>query len=303
MAKKKTKIKLVKKLADPFVLTLLGAIVSLSILAWLRLGPQFKERQNQPWLKEKTDLIDKIEIKNNQEQHVLIKKEGRWLAASEDNLPADQDKVNQLLTSLAELKRDRLVSQNEKYHQKFGLDQENAIELKVFQGQNQLLHLLVGEPGPDFESDYLRLPDQKEVYLSNIAIRSHLTQPQWKNLKITKFYSDQIEKVVIQRDGQSEKEFDPEKAKDLINQLTGLQASDALPLKEEEQDQYGLNQSSLIITFKLKDNQPAVKLKLGKENDRQQRYCQRDNEKVVYLLPSWINQKIDQAVEQLFSAK
>ena len=286
------KKKIGKKLIDPLGLSFLGVLIALGILLWIKLSPQLKEKKNQPWLSDKIESIDKIEIQTNNQKIILIKENNSWQVASEKNLPADKNKIDRLLDSLRQLKKTELVSKNENYHHKFGLNQENAIELKVYQGENNFFSLLVGNAGPDFESDYIRFPQEKEVYLSNIALRSVLIQPQWKNLKVTDFYSDQVEKVIIKK-GKRETEFDSEKAKELINQLTGIQAHDA---------QLGsISRPTTTITIKLKENNKTIVLKLGEKNNKNQRSCQENEEPIIYLLPSWLDEKIDQAVKQLLS--
>jgi len=290
--------KSIQKLTDPLFLSFLGVVIVLGVLAWLKFSPQLKEKQNRPWLAGKIESVDKIEINHNNQKTVLAKKDGSWRVTSEQDLPADKEKINQLLTSLENLKKGELVSRNKNYHHKFGVDQEGAIELKVYQGENNLLHLLVGNAGPDFESDYIRFPDQKEVYLSNVALRSVLIQSRWKNLKITDFYSDQVEKIIIKK-GRDQKEFDSAKAKELINQLTGIQANDAWVLKEEKKEEYGLTQPTATITIRLKEDKGEVNLKLGQKNKEDNLYCQKDDQSVVYLLPSWLGEKIIEQVENL----
>lgn len=284
--------KVIRRIGDPFWLSFVGALIALGILAWLKFSPQLKERQNRSWLADKIDTIDKIEIVNGEEKDTLVKKDGQWLVTSENDLPADKEKIEQLLASLEKLKKTELVSKNESYHHKFGVNQESAIGLKVYQGETTLLHLLVGNAGPDFESNYIRFPEQKEVYLSSVALRSTLIQPRWKNLKVTDFYSDEVEKLIIKR-GQNQKEFDSEKAKDLVNQLTGIQANDA---------QAGsIAEPTTTITIKLKENRGEISLKLGEKDKSGQRYCQKNEESVIYLLPSWLDEKIDEGVQQLLS--
>lgn len=160
-----------KLFKDPLIISFLGLIFFGGILFFLKTP---KKNQNyQPWLSEKIDLITKIEIKEGEKETILKKENQDWLL---EDSPADQEKASQFLEKLKILQRAELVSENRENHFQYGLDRKKAIELKVFENENPLLHLLIGTPGPDFEKTHIRIFDENEVYLSNIGLRSILSQ-------------------------------------------------------------------------------------------------------------------------------
>ncbi len=170
-------VKLPKKLTDPFLLSFTTLVILAGVLAFLKFSP--KSVENKPWLLETIDLVNKIEITIGQEKAILKKDNDNWLVVSEENSIADQEKIDKLLSGLKEVKKTDLVSQNKDNHSKYGLGEFQAINLKASQDDNLLLHLLIGMVGPDFESDYIRLPNEDKVYLSNLGLRSVLIQPRW----------------------------------------------------------------------------------------------------------------------------
>jgi len=170
---------MLKKITDPFILSFLILVILGGTLAYLKIGPRLKEKQNKPWLADKIESVDKIRIKNSQQEAILIKKNNKWLVASENDSATDPEKIKDLLGALGKLNKKELVSENEDNQQKLGVDQENGIKLKVYQNNQLLLDLLVGYAGPDFEKAYIRFPNEKKVYLSNVPLRSVLIQPRW----------------------------------------------------------------------------------------------------------------------------
>ena len=185
MAKKENKPKF--NLKDPFLLSLIILVILGGILARIKLKPESKESEIQPWLIGITDSITKIEISDLDSEEtsdedqttILQRKDGNWIVSSEEGKEADEEKIGQLLQGLEEVKAKEIVSQNEKNHQKYGLEENQAMSLKVYQDENIILHLLIGYPGADYESNFIRLAEEKEVYLSNISLNSFLIQPQW----------------------------------------------------------------------------------------------------------------------------
>jgi len=181
MAKKKNQSVIASLIKDSFFLSLLILILLGGTLFYFKSAPKREEESVQPWLANKKDLIQKIVIKRPGEEITLQKKEGSWFVLDEnkEEQEADQEKVDSLLEKLTRVKRTELVSNNEKSHPKYGLGKDQAIELRVYQDENLLLHLLVGDPGPDFESNYVTIGEGKEVYLTSLSLRSVLIQPRW----------------------------------------------------------------------------------------------------------------------------
>lgn len=285
----------IKKLNDPFLISFIFVLV----LAGGLLGLKFLERQKikagKPFV-QSLESISKIEIQENEKTATLEKKENLWLIKEEEELPADPEKVNKILEALKTLATDELVSENEDNHQKLGVISPSSIILSVFEGEKQILKLFVGNAGPDFERDYIRLDNEKKVFLSNIALRSLISYSVWKNKKITTFKSDEIKEVTIIFGGATKK-LDTEKGKDLINTLTGLTADDAIKISENNAKSFGFDKPEKII--ELQTEKEKILLKFGTRNKDKQQYLQKNDDKIAYLLSLYTADKITETLKKL----
>jgi len=217
---------ILKQALDPFFISLFIIIVLSLAIFYLVYYPKKLAKNTKPCLDSTIDQITKIEI----DQTILEKQNQSWVIASNDNLPTDQNKIKQLLSTLEQIKKDSIVSENKQYHQKYGLAEDSAINITALNNQKEVLRLLIGGVGPGFSGTYFRQPDKDTVYLSKIGLRSTIIQNNWKDLTITDFYSDQVSKVEI--NNKIFEDLEDEKVKSLINALTGLIADDIIRQRE-----------------------------------------------------------------------
>lgn len=291
--------KLKNILQDPFFISFLLLIILGGILAILKITPNIKKGEKKQLVGETITSADKIEIESPEEKSVLQKRNNNWVVLSEEELPADKEKVNILIDTLKKLEKTELVSKNEANQQSFGVNEKETTKLKIYQNDGKLiLDLLIGEPGPDFEKDYIRLPSEKETYLSNIALRSVIIQSPWKNLKITEFLSDEVKKVEITVGGKT-RSFETEKAKELINNLTGLTANNALLLKGDDLGQYGLDKPKKVINLELE--RKKIILSFGGTIKNESQYIRLNEDLVIYTISLSKNEGIEKESNKLFS--
>lgn len=161
-----------KWLKDSFAISLIFLTAVGGALAWIRFKPD--KTQPSPYLASQVDNIDKIEITHQEDKTVLKKKNDQWIVETENNQPADEQLVIDLLNKLETLAPGELVSQNADNHSKYGVTQTQAIKLSVSQNGQKLLELLVGNAGPSFNNTYVRQAEKENVYLSNTSLRSTL---------------------------------------------------------------------------------------------------------------------------------
>ncbi len=170
-------MKIIKLLKDPFISSFSLLIVLLGIFAYLKYQPEINKSRNKT-LFPTNSQITKVIIENEEEQE-LDKKDNSWFIKTEENEKADQTKVESLLNTLEKLEKDELVSQNPDNFSNFNLNEDKAIKVKLFEGENIAFEIWVGDPGPSFNKTYFRLPDENKVYLSNVSLRSKVIQSTW----------------------------------------------------------------------------------------------------------------------------
>lgn len=282
-----------KRFNDPFLLSLVLLLGLAGGFFVLRNGTEFLKSRSPSWLAGKTDLVDKIEIKNNLQETVLEKKDGGWKVTSENNLPVEPKKIESLLTLLSNLNKAENVSKNEKNHQKYGVDEETATLVKIYQGETTVLEFLVGKAGPNYVQDYIRLPNQEEVYLTNIATKSILAQAKWKNLTITDFYSDQVKQIIFE--GDTFENMESEEFKNLVSQFTNLSGEDALNLEIETSVDF----DSPLIELSLITEDAKTDIRIIQSSEEY--YLKKDGQPVAYLISEGKFDQIKQAAENLLS--
>jgi hypothetical protein len=107
----------------------------------------------------------------------LAKGPGGWVLADADDYPCQEDKVTPLLTKIAELKTDTLVTQTSGSHKRLMVaadEFERQIEFELDDGSQYRLYL---GTSPSFGATHVRAGNQDEVYLtSDLSAQDARTQ-------------------------------------------------------------------------------------------------------------------------------
>ena len=215
----------------------------------------------------------------------LSKIKDTWVVASSDNFPADQSKVEQLLTALASLTKNNLVSINPDNHDEYGVGAEGVV-LKI--GEQTII---IGNSGTGFTSNYFRLAESDEVYLSDTSYESTVKDPEWKDLAINlrpsmtqiTIQNSNGEFILEQKDGswilvqpQLEKVVETRVA-DLAHRLQFMRAEDATTSGE-------LGIPAVTITVKGVEAEDA--LVIGQEEGNERLAKLHSSPYLYYLAPS-----------------
>jgi len=282
------KKEIIKQVLDPFFISLFVVVALALSIFYLVYYPKKLNENIKPCLDGQIDQITKIKI----DQTVLEKQDQGWVIASNNNLPADKNKVNQLLDVLKQIKKDNIVSKNKQYHEKYGVTEESGTKVTVLHDQKQMLQVLIGNAGPGFSGTYFRLPEDDAVYLSKVGLRSAIIQNYWKDLTITNFYSDEVTKIEV--GNQTFEDVENEKVKTLIGRLTGLTADDIIKVEEELKQ---TNPSKIKIY--LKDKEISLVIFANEGNFYA---IKPEQENLIYQLDPTKAKNINQAIVNLLSS-
>ena len=131
---------------------------------------------------ENIDDVRKIEIIHEGETTFLSKENDTWLISSEDNIPADQVLVENLLSSLKEIKSCKIVSTNADKFSNFQLSEDLASQLKLYDQVNNLLfQIYIGKiGGPAYDQTYVRLPNSDNSLLVKENLLGLINPGDWK---------------------------------------------------------------------------------------------------------------------------
>lgn len=92
-------------------------------------------------------------------------------------LPASAIKVQALLDSVAGLEYGKLVNSDTALEDRFSLDPQHAKHLTITNASGEkLISFLVGKPGASGYEDYIRLSDDKRVYLTRSSMNFYFSQ-------------------------------------------------------------------------------------------------------------------------------
>lgn len=128
----------------------------------------------------------------------LTRADDGWSA---DGFDADSATVQRLLASLAEAEVGDLVAANPANHRRMGVSADSAITLEMDAG-GRTRSILVGDQGPRFETSYVRMPDEDEVYLLEGDLRVHVRRPldDWRNRNIVRVDTSLVARIEVERD-------------------------------------------------------------------------------------------------------
>lgn len=269
------------------ILILAGIFMALLVAVLLLERPKNVKKQVVSSIKVDSQKVDKITINKVNKETVLVKKDGRWVVANQDNLPVDPEAINDILIKLENLTSVRLVSRNPEKAKIFEVDETSGIVVKA-EGDGANAHFYIGKNGPDFNSNYIRTKGSDAVYLTNEFIRRSFDRPDFRswnifNLKdrrftrlIYKFPDREIELLREADDSWKQVKNEPYDAdKDavvsLILSLKGLRIDEFVKVADDavfEEPQLSVSfecedgyQGSLVVAQKHDENESLIFIK------------------------------------------
>ena len=114
--------------------------------------------------------IDKMEIDSDLGNVVLQKEGDRWQMIEPVDYPADMQRVTRTVGILADMTRKALVSKNPEKRSIYKVDTAGGKRLKVYEGGQKKIDLMVGKYGNSPRETYVREFDKDEVLLVDGAL-------------------------------------------------------------------------------------------------------------------------------------
>jgi ribosomal protein L12E/L44/L45/RPP1/RPP2 len=190
---------------------LLIAVVLLAVLAgaiWYS-----NKRQAATPAKSATDTTSKLlTIPADQFQEIRIKKpgdtldlklvDGKWRILEPKPLPADQDAVTAMVTTLSALTADKTIEDNATDLKAYGLDMPN-LEVTVSKKDGKTAGLLIGDPTPTNSGSYAKLPDSPKIYTLASFVKTGLDKGvnDLRDKRLLTFDSDKLTRVQLAAKG------------------------------------------------------------------------------------------------------
>ena len=191
---------------------LLIAVVLLAVLG----GLTWWSNKKQASASKTTDTANKLlSIPDDQFQEIKIKKltgetirlkrdNGKWQIVEPTPLPADQDSVASLVSTLANLNSDKVVEDKATDLKSYGLDQP-TLDVSVLRKDGKTDELLIGDDTPTGSGAYAKLPgDAKVVTIASFTKTSLDKKPDdLRDKRLITFDSDKLTRVELQAKGQT----------------------------------------------------------------------------------------------------
>jgi hypothetical protein len=134
------------------------------------------------------DEISRIKITEKNKSIELLKTDTTWSILGNDSLIIIENKIKNIFDKVLKTKKEMLItSKNEKWS-KFGVDDSTGKHFILHDvNDNELLHLIFGNKGQDFQHNYVRNEKSSDVYRtnSNIFFMLNTTPTYWGNLPKT----------------------------------------------------------------------------------------------------------------------
>ncbi|MBT3228775.1 MAG: DUF4340 domain-containing protein [Candidatus Marinimicrobia bacterium] len=229
--------------------------------------------------------IAEIELNSSDVVLGFIQTNGNW---SLDNYPVDTVKLNQFLDLISDLQIDRLVTLNPEKHSKYEVSDGGGVVLARTAGDQELLRLIIGKQGANYQETFVREMSEDEVYAvkANLSRYKTMTQNDFWDRSMTHLDVNQINHVqlkgeinyVLQREGPvwtyNGQQVDFEKVVNMLRPLENLKASNFASEIEVNNTFYqnmvlGFeNGNQVKLTFHLKEANGALLLVKVSGNDK-----------------------------------
>lgn len=209
-----------------------------------------------------------------QERVELQRTNGAWRTPSLWNAKADTEKVERFLNSLSRLKGE-VRSDAEDVLSDFGITDEQALHVTVFQDARPLLHLLLGTAQAGWQQLFVRQANSSTVFLTQSNLLSEMgiwgpvsdaTKPTaevWADLRFLTFSPEAITQIELKEKGadwqalggQLPFERDPANVQSYLRQLLDLRAQRVV---DPAGTAYGLTEPAWQLRLVRGDGAPVV---------------------------------------------
>lgn len=222
--------------------TIILGIVILVLLFYLVLKQGDKVHYEIPDLAalDKED-IRKVEISKKGKTIILKKKEKKWVIG-EKNYPADEDKIKDILDTIAELSLSEMVSESKNYRP-YELDDEKKIAVKAYQQDRVVREFEVGKQASTYGHTFVKIAKDDKVYHARKSFRNYFDRgiDDLRDKVVMKFDKEEISEIQVTSEGQEyrfSKKVTSEKPKPAEGKEKDKKKEEISPPEPEEKIQW-----------------------------------------------------------------
>lgn len=245
--------------------------------------------------------VDGIEIEGGGRRVELRKNGDRWTVATEGGHSADPKLPKQILEAMEKFTTSTLISTSREKQGAFEVDSTGFI-VRLVGGGRPLAAYVVGKPGPDFMSTYVRPVDKDAVYLVPVYLRTAVDRGEqsWRNLTVLELEQADITgytthstretvNVEKQEDGTwqitepLQAKARPDIVSAVVRSLAMVRATgfaDSLVTPAEA----GLEPDTASVVVRTADGSSHT-IRVGATNASNQSYTMRQGDPTIYIMP------------------
>lgn len=261
-----------------------------------------------------TGRIDKIEL-GGKNPATLVKQNGDWLV---EGMPgkfkvaaADMSDVMAALDKATKSEVE-FTSTNKEKKKDFQTDADGGVRVTLYNGQIELVRLVVGKLASDFQSTYISQPEIDSTYLLKGVSLSYLfLRDDWRDRTIFSGDKEKIKKLrlkypgrefVLERDDKGEwrlsKPYAMSVKKEKLEKILALMSGlTAVAIPEQDFKPTGLDKN-LLIAEATGEGLSNV-LMVGNDNGKGQFYAKRGDSDNIYLISEDDKNGLDIKIDQL----
>ena len=261
----------------------------------------------------------RLVIEGGETRAVFDESDDVWFVASEDSLPAEAGVVGDMLGRVTSFSRKDIISSNPEKQALYKVDSAGVFVSIIDARGNALVEFVVGKPGPDYQSTYVRDVASGDVVLAPGYLRAVFDRGArtWQDRTVFALEPDAIEEVKIDRSGESltlKRDpggrwyiSEPESAAcdeagvtRLVRALAYLRCDNLAGRMPSPGS--GLAEPDSAVGFRSTGGIPE-ELVFGNRNESGQTYAKRANSDIVYLLSSHKVEALLPRLEELRAAE
>lgn len=148
------------------------------------------------------DKITKIILKSAEDEIMIERKNEQWILSEQESIELDQTKADDLAYSFAMLSADRIVEEEPRDLEKYGLNPSAVIAKAILDDGSEIEYYL-GNMTPERNTYYFMRKDDSKVYTiwKNHGSNFSLSVNDLRNKKLTAINSQELKYLFVQQEG------------------------------------------------------------------------------------------------------
>ncbi len=140
---------------------------------------------------------ESLTIVTSSDSIVIAKEDPVWMVRHPVEFLGDSTTVARLLDDVAGLALESVASSNPERYGIYGVGR-NAVTVTIASA-SRMESLVLGDPGPDFSSLYIRVGDDPKVYFTSGRVTAYTDLDQWRDRRITELPLAAVQSVTVHR--------------------------------------------------------------------------------------------------------